>query len=108
MLSLFYISKVTFFFFLENIDLDEEQCTIMLNYITSPHKENEESHKCEPLPGWQPTLTLEKVIRLTTMHCGTRYTLSCLRERTSFAWSDELRNIYTSLLRALELENKQK
>ena len=95
------------FFSIENIDLDEEQCTVMLDHFASQDKENEEGHKCKPLPGWEPTLTFEKVIRLIAMHCGTRYTLSCLRERTSMVWSEELRNIYTSLLRALELENKQ-
>eukprot|EP00111_Clytia_hemisphaerica_P006058 TCONS_00017549-protein len=97
-----------------NIDLGEDGCSAMLNHFAARFDQSSdvfegstESHACSPLDGWSPTLTLERVIQLTAAYCGSRYTLNCLKESTPSTWSDSLREIFVSLLKAVELESKE-
>ena len=97
-----------------NIDLGEEACSAMLTYFTAHFDQSSdvfegstESHACEPLDGRTPTLTLERVIQTTAIHCGSRYAMNCLKESTPATWSDSLREIFVSLLKAVELESKE-
>ena len=65
------------------------------------------SHICEPVPGKVSTLTLERLTQITALYCGPRYTLNCLKKNTLCLWSNELRDIYVDLLKAVELESRE-
>lgn len=90
----------------KKIELKEEDCNVMLAHFLDQSQSNER-YCCKPLSDWTPTLTVERLIRITALHCGTRYTLNCLKEMSSFSWTVELRQIYTSLLRSAQVENQQ-
>ena len=103
------------FYLKGNIDIGEEECSVMMKHYATQHADDDDSsfiteedaHACEPVPGWEPTLTLERVTQIAALYCGPRYTLRCLKENTLSLWSDELREIYVDLLKAVELESKE-
>lgn len=105
-----------------NIDIGEEECSVMMKYFAAQHQhgdscENDSpnnktqntspSNFCESVPGIVSTLTLERLTQITALYCGPRYTLTCLKKNTLCLWSNELRDIYVDLLKAVELESRE-
>ena len=67
--------------------------------------EDNSDHICEPLTNFQPTLALKKLLQVAAMHSGSKFALAMInkfRNRNLFPL-----DVYLSLVKAAELENKQ-